>query len=82
MARKRRDNTTAGRIRVGDLIEPNNNGIRATVTDVEPNALRNVTEPHILIAWGYADDHSVNANFRGQTSSRTYRPADPVTRWI
>lgn len=32
MGRLRRDNTTAANVRVGDTIEPNNNGIRATVT--------------------------------------------------
>ena len=82
MARKRRDPSPAGDINVGDLIEPDNNGFRATVTDQRTNPDPRVTEPHILLAWAYAEDFSVNANFRGKTSSRYFRPADPITRWL
>jgi hypothetical protein len=82
MARRRRDNTTADQIRVGDLIEPNGNGYRATVTAVEPNALRSIVEPHVVISWRYPDDFSVNAMHRGVRSGRTYRPGDPITRWL
>lgn len=80
MARKRRDNTTAASVNVGDLIEPTNNGIRATVTRV--GTLSGVTEPHVAISYAYPDDHSVNENFRGVRAGRAYRPGDPITRWL
>lgn len=79
MARRRRDNTTADQVRVGDTIEPNGNGIRATVTRRDTSA--NCTEPNVALNWQYPNDHSVNANFRGQSSGRLYRPSDPITRW-
>lgn len=79
MGRLRRDNTTAANVRVGDTIEPNNNGIRATVT--QRGTSTNCTEPNVALNWQYPNDHSVNANFRGQSSGRLFRPSDPVTRW-
>lgn len=79
MARKRRDNTTADQIQVGDTIEPNNNGIRATVTRRDTST--NCAEPNVALNWQYPNDHSVNANFRGQSSGRLFRPADEITRW-
>jgi hypothetical protein len=80
LARKRRENTTAAAIRVGDLIEPDNNGFRATVTRVGTHP--RCREPHVLRGFAYPNDFSVNKNFRGRTSSRTYQPGDRLTRWL
>jgi hypothetical protein len=65
---------------VGDLIEPNNNGYRATV--YWRGTSKNCTEPHVVLRWTYPDDFSVNAAHRGQSSGRICRPGDPVTRWL
>jgi hypothetical protein len=80
--RRRRDKgATADDIQVGDLIEPNNNGYRATV--YWRGTSENCTEPHVVLSWTYADDFSVNASHRGQSSGRRlFRPGDPVTRWL
>lgn len=80
--RKRRDNTTADDVEVGDLIEPGNNGARATVIGKETNPSPNIIEPHIMLRWAYPDDFSVNANVRGTTSGRYFRPDEPITRWL
>lgn len=78
--RRKRDLTTADQISIGDLIEPNNNGIRATVDWIGEST--NVAEPNVVLHWTYPDDFSVNANVRGQAGGRTYRPGDPITRWL
>lgn len=80
MARRKRDLTTADQISIGDLIEPDRNGIRATVDWIGES--RNITVPHTIIHWEYPNDFSVNANYRGQGMSRTYRPGDQITRWL
>lgn len=79
MARRRRDTTTADDINVGDtIITPN--GLPAKVH--HRGALRSCTEPNVTLGWDYPDDFTVNAHHRGQSSGRTYRPDDEVTRWV
>jgi hypothetical protein len=81
MARRKRDNTTADQLHTGDLIEPlNGHGYKARVTRISTSP--NVMEPHVVVNYQWPDDFSVNANHRGGYSGHTYRPGDPVTRWL
>lgn len=79
MPRARRENTTADRIQVGDVIEPNDNGYRAEVNWISTSD--RCAEANVMLNWIYPDDFSVNASHRGKSGGRICRPGDRITRW-